>query len=201
MIAVLEENVTTISKEDAIAKLKAYRQAVHSDAQRTDKLMRRVLRNVTKYNATRLIDLSEVLPRGGVDEKGRPKLAVARADWEKVKVERTWNPVALTFCKWVKGWHESSHAAVNVTRLPLALFPQSQHMTDSSALVPTIPVEKRPVDALSNYWILWEAIWTDEPPRDPYLLRRIEDTLLFAIVEQWDLSPLERMVMRASQHN
>lgn len=63
------------------------------------------------------------------------------------------------------------------------------------AMVPMVPPAARPPRALSNYFILWDAVWEPEPPRDPFLLKHLGGAL-YAIVFHWDLSPLEQAVMR-----
>ena len=65
----------------------------------------------------------------------------------------------------------------------------------ASAIVPLVPAALRPNASLTNYDILWDAVWTPEPPRDPLLLRHLAGAL-YAVVAHWDLSPLERAVLR-----
>src|SRR5207253_8584714 len=67
-------------------------------------------------------------------------------------------------------------------------------ITPHKAMVPIIPPHLRPADALSNYYILSEAHWSPEPPRDPFLLKRI-DGFLFAVLAAWDLTEIERAVL------
>jgi hypothetical protein len=45
------------------------------------------------------------------------------------------------------------------------------------------------------YHVLWDAVWTPEPPIDPLLLKHCGGSL-YAIVAAWDLTPLEQAVMR-----
>ena len=56
-----------------------------------------------------------------------------------------------------------------------------------------MPPHLRP-DDLSKYFVLWEAEWTAKAPVDPMLLSRVNETM-FAIVAQWDLTPLEQRVL------
>ncbi len=65
----------------------------------------------------------------------------------------------------------------------------------ASAVVPLVPAALRPRASLTNYDILWDAVWSPEPPRDPLLLRHLAGAL-YAVVAHWDLSPLERAVLR-----
>jgi hypothetical protein len=59
-----------------------------------------------------------------------------------------------------------------------------------NAMTPLIPLPLRPKHKLDNYFILWEANWHPEPPRDPYLLRPLAGSLM-EIIAEWDLTPLE----------
>lgn len=66
---------------------------------------------------------------------------------------------------------------------------------EATAVVPIVPPRLHPRAALSNYHILWDAIWTPAPPKDPMLLRRLAGHL-YAIVAIWDLTSLEQAVLR-----
>jgi hypothetical protein len=58
-----------------------------------------------------------------------------------------------------------------------------------------IALQDRGLDALRNYHILWEPDWElQPPPPDPFLLKRVSHDL-YAIVAQWDLSPIELQVL------
>ncbi len=53
-----------------------------------------------------------------------------------------------------------------------------------------------PKGSNENYYVLWEVDhWTREPPRDPYLLRRITDNM-FVVIAAWNLTDLERAVIK-----
>jgi hypothetical protein len=58
-----------------------------------------------------------------------------------------------------------------------------------------VPPRLHPRGKLANYHILWDAVWTPAPPKDPLLLRHLAGQL-YAIVGQWDLTPLEQAVLR-----
>jgi hypothetical protein len=200
MISALEQNVGTISVAEAIAKLESYRGILKANMRHTDSLMVRALRNLKRLKGSRLIDLTSVMEHGGVDEQGRPRLAIGRADWERVRVENDWrNGVRATVYKKPSNQWRSKYSQETEVRLPVSVFTGIPSNLRADAIVPMIPAEKLPVDALSNYWILWEAEWQNIPPRDPYLLKRIDNSLLFVVIDQWDCTELERLVMRASQ--
>jgi len=70
-----------------------------------------------------------------------------------------------------------------------------------NTVVPVVPDEiKKQIDPeeYKNLYILFEAIWDYSfPDPDPFLLKRIGDSHLFAILGSWDLSQLEVTAMRA----
>jgi hypothetical protein len=74
---------------------------------------------------------------------------------------------------------------------------QNNKSNHAVALVPTVPPHLRP-DDLRKFYILWEAEWDRSPPVDPLLLSRVNQTM-FAVVAQWDLTPLEQKVLGASR--
>lgn len=145
-----------------------------------------------------VISLTEVFERIGRNTRGFPKLAICRADAQKVYVDvrQTWFPPHhfLRFImdeRWV-----SDRATRRYIQLPVAQHVQLPRGT-WSAMVPLIPPPLRPKHALSNYHVLWEADWKNESPpapRDPYLLKRLSPNL-FAVIASWDLTPLERAVL------
>ena len=65
-------------------------------------------------------------------------------------------------------------------------------------MVPLIPPRFRPSNNdLHRYHILWDVqgAWEAEPPKDPFLLSRIHGDL-FAVLAVWDLTELERAVLK-----
>jgi hypothetical protein len=64
-----------------------------------------------------------------------------------------------------------------------------------SAPAPIIPAKYAHLITSGRY-ILWEVEkWTPEPPKDPLILRRITANL-FAIEARWNLTKLERAIVR-----
>jgi hypothetical protein len=89
----------------------------------------------------------------------------------------------------------------NTFKFPAESFPMSwdgkfrSGRSEHKAMVPLIPIHLRPKRGLANYHILFEAEWTPEPPRDPYLLRRIGKADLWVVVAHWDLTEIERAAL------
>lgn len=196
-IEAIDNAMITVTPQEAEAKLQAYRHVLKKNLRATDFLLQRALRNLKKYRASRLVDMAQVMQAGGLGEDQRPRLAIARADWLEVHVERTWRlgQESVVFNKRILRGQRSINQD-NGVRIPRNLFSGTLSIQSGYALVPVIPIEKLPVDSLENYWILWEAIWKNEPPHDPYLLKRIDNSLMFVVIDSWELTDLEKMIMR-----
>jgi len=82
-------------------------------------------------------------------------------------------------------------------QLPAGSFPPiSVSRKDLTAPLPIIPPQFLPNGDLSDYFLLWEVeSWTQEPPVDPMLLRRLTPNM-FVVLAVWDLTPLEQAVLR-----
>lgn len=68
-----------------------------------------------------------------------------------------------------------------------------------SAQVPIVPPEHRPARGINNLFVLWEVdewVWKRDPApsRDPALLRHVGGDV-YAVLAQWDLTDLERLVL------
>jgi hypothetical protein len=75
---------------------------------------------------------------------------------------------------------------------------------DGYARVPMIPANVRPkTGAEQDWYILWEVEkWADNqrsiiPDLDPYLLKHLGGSL-YAVLAEWDLTDLERSIMKAT---
>jgi len=141
-----------------------------------------------------ILDLAESFKLAGLNEKGEPRLAIVRAD------------ASTCFFKW--WWGEAHFRARmwNPTKTEKFSFPGSIFGVSNdpnwakwiSAPVPKIPAKFHPGAKLSNYFILWEVDeWLPEPPRDPMLLKPLTGSSnLFVVLAHWDLTELERSVLR-----
>lgn len=142
-----------------------------------------------------IIDITKAFGDTGVDEKGRPKLAIARADaywgyfnWEEVNVAR------FRSCyEKEPGWRVpiTKHGMTTIRSMK---SPENRHSAHGRALVPLIPPQHRPKFKLSGYHILWEAEWQNVPPVDPFLLRHLGGAL-YVVLAQWDLTEVEQSVL------
>lgn len=159
-----------------------------------------------------VIDLQQTMKTAGVQpDTLLPKLAICRADARKCRVNLEQNGSA-TFADEAASWRHNNRQV----KLTQGTFPHYVARWDkdrgslryrpngtleaegwsnrATALVPIVPPHLHPRAALKNYHILWDAVWTPAPPKDPLLIRRLAGQL-YAIVAQWDLTPLEQAVL------
>lgn len=146
---------------------------------------------------TQLIHLPNVIRAGGWTKNWLPKLAIARATAKHVNFFASRNP-------YFEGSPWESKVD-NYVRMTPNIFPaevtnetwrkNNNHPTVAQALVPVVPAHLRP-DDLSKYHILWEAEWTFNAPGDPILLSKVNDDM-YAVVAQWDLTPLEKLALES----
>lgn len=150
-----------------------------------------------------LIRLSTSIRAGGFDDVGRPKIAIARCDFEEVEMTR--HPSGeIIYREWKPGrWAgnaDASTARDKVIRLQLAA-PQDRTRRQAIATVPPVPPEYRPGAHPRNYHILFDATWrqptrrrNSRAPRDPALLRQLGGDL-YAVLAVWDLTEVERAAL------
>lgn len=198
--------ITTLAPaapEEADRLFKAYSAAHAIRPNEYDLTMMRVYRAMAKGLA--VVDVAAALREVGLDERGRPKLAIVRADARHVffRARRRGGGVFSSVPYWnIRGGRYHTTAARLVVS-DAVIFPertftdeQATALTssDCQALVPAVPPEHRPRRGLTRYHILFDAEWMLEPPVDPFLLRHLFGSL-FVVVAQWDLSEVERMVL------
>ncbi|MEM9657753.1 MAG: hypothetical protein AAF961_05265, partial [Planctomycetota bacterium] len=133
----------------------------------------------------------------GVDERGRPRLAIVRADaklcWYR---SRSWQRPYPVFSK-VDDFGFARPGPRRV-EMPSGVFPVYRTEIRCRAVVPSIPPSIAPPERqLHRYHILWEAEW-ESIPVDPMLLRSLGKGI-YTVLATWDLTPLERSVLRHSQ--
>lgn len=183
----------TMSKAQAKAELEKYADATTAE----DRLIARAYRAIR--DGKRLIDLHDSMRLAGLDELGRPKLAIGRSDWANCHFYYGNGDRNALFMGRPNAWGRQGPrklVEVPATCLP-GLKPDALGLR-YVAMAPSIPPKYRPKD-LRSYWILWEAEWRrDEAPVDPLLLRHLNGSL-YVVMAAWDLTPVERAVLRGSR--
>jgi len=143
-----------------------------------------------------VIDLIETMRQAGVDSLGRPRLAIIRADarlcWFSTAQLRGKRSRYVPTFTMRSTWRPTMSESV---QLPVGTFEGLTQKT-LRAVVPTIPPSLLPAGDLARYHILWEAEW-ETVPVDPMLLRYLGKNL-YVVLAAWNLTPLERAVLRDS---
>jgi hypothetical protein len=175
----------------ALAALREYK--AHRDTyDKRDWEIERIYRAISKGKA--VISVHDAIRRAGVDELGRPRLAIMRAD-QRVCRCVCWHSESVLFTNEYASKSAEWHFEIpwpNRTVLPSG----PRKYAALEALLPRIPPQHRPAaGTLPNYHMLWEADW-QSVPRDPYLLKRIGKDA-WVVVAAWDLTDVEIAVMRA----
>lgn len=181
-IPVIEMPMAQAAKE-----LRNYQEFLQDRATKTDRIAKRAYKELAK--GRRIINIEDAFRLTGVDEKGRPRLAVARADWSEVFfAHRFWYGSHRLIFSGEAGDVKQAF------KMPFSILPGL--MTRGlKARVPVIPPQFRPADELDKYHILFEAAWEEVPPVDPFLLKVLKYPF-FVILAKWDLTPVERMIFQ-----
>lgn len=192
----------TMEQDAAEAAFREYRAAFMADRNRVDGELMRGYKALKQ--GKQLIRLTETIRAGGVDEQGRPRLTIARADetFSRFERQRDGSLILTTGPRWGIQFVRSADRrfAFPAGTTPNTIPDDGLPFDDGSrwiADMPIIPPRLRPPHALTGYHILWEAEWrrdTTRAPRDPALLKRIGGDL-FAVLAVWDLTDLERAVL------
>lgn len=196
----MEIQSITMPATEARKAVAAYRRALrdgkHEQLRREDEAILRGYREIARGH--RILSISEAIHGGGENSRLLPKLAIARADEERVQVRRH-RDGRVSFAG---DFLHPPRSKVDLPEKTLSSIGSTRWNRgdrrwgpiDAEAIVPTIPPELRPNAALERYWILFEAEWRNVAPRDPALLRPLGGGL-YAIVATWDLTDLERAVL------
>jgi hypothetical protein len=192
----------TMDRDIARQKFEQYRAAVRRRADATDRILMRTYKQLAEGRS--IINLVDVMKEAGVDELHRPSFAIARADAAHVWFTKTSQYLRFSTYAGPAEYRAKRH---NIEFSPnlwpecsnqcYIINPHIKHPRRLRAMVPLIPPHLRPSNALSNYHILWDVkgAWEEVPPRDPFLLKRIEGDL-YAVLAVWDLTDLEMQVLK-----
>ena len=187
--------LTTLDEELPTARRKylEYRAACKQNPNADDEALKNAYREVAK--GKQVFSLLEVLQEAGLDEDRRPRLAFAQANsqfcWCAIQSDGS------AKLRWVENrWTRGRR---NCREFEPGFFPDLgdgwQLPITGRAIVPSVPPLLRPQKSLHRYHILWDAVWTKDPPVDPVLCKHLGRDL-YAVVAVWDLTDLERAVLR-----
>lgn len=201
-------NVSTLSipKETAARKAEEYAELSGKQRSREDDALANLYKSIAK-TGVKVINILDAFRATGLNEKGQPKLAIARADWQTVYFHQRAN-----FNQWFSRsnrggggfgansqWNKNAKAS-NIV-LPENTF-DNEKLTNSNlkSSVPHIPPKLRPKINARNFHILFEVQNWETYPVDPFLLRRVQGNL-FLIIAEWELTPLEASILDAINEN
>lgn len=195
----------TMTKDAALAAFREYQAAVRADRGSVRQVWKTedvALMQAYKHLArgTAVIDLQAAMTQAGSKlfdgcPIPLPCLAIVASDAPECHLCLT-SDGGATFAtdRWVRGRQK-------VTKFPAGTFPRVTYpnfwqVNDHSTMTPIIPPHLRPKHDLGGYRTLWEVeAWKKEPPKDPMLLKPLGG-MLYAVLATWDLTEMERAVLR-----
>lgn len=204
-------NVPTITMDPDVAreKLRHFRTNRHADAEEVYRSA--AIAYEALAEGTPLLLLSQAIRAGGYFPDMRPKLAVARADRREVWFHWRGHQTTARYFAGAFGRSLPANAASLEIHVDMGRehgvvyegqpFPATQRTVHGYALVPMVPADVRPRHGqLREWFVLWEVgKWFDHPknlpvPHDPLLLKSLGGDL-YAVLAQWDLTEIERLVL------
>lgn len=157
----------------------------------------------------KLIDIYTSFKNAGLNDQGYPKLAIVRAD-SKIVVCTGGSDGSCIFYHDRGQGNADGYFGWRGNRYDVTLPPETfswnkkengytDYPSRIQTIVPIIPAEILVTEVkalLKNFHILWEVDeWKPVAPRDPILLRRLTPNL-FGVLATWNLTELERAVIR-----
>jgi len=201
----MEVERISVAKEEAEKQYKSYLKAIKIRKEKYLEDLKKLYGHLRHGRA--VIDLYVSLEKAGLDEDSNPRLAIVRADSTKVRFEKRWNNSGVFY----RYDAEKRNWAKDI-EIPSGIFQWERirkeygngyvsntiKNAEIETIAPIIPAEilnTIPYN-LKNYHILWEVEqWKRSPPKDPILLKKITPNL-FVVLATWNLTPLERAVIR-----
>ncbi len=156
----------------------------------------------------KIIDIGKVLVSGGLNDWHQPNLAIAKITSKFVwcQYNESGRLVFTNASDWGDQGRTPLKEDVAISGMPeftcKGLVEAGKMRKDRSgwgrmelkAPVPIVPPKILPAKT-EGYYVLWEVEeWKIVPPRDPWLLKRITDTLFVALAA-WELTEIERSAM------
>jgi len=179
-------------REQALALWKKY-QAHKLGSTEIDHEIARIAKMVAAGKV--MIKALDAIVKAGVDDTGRPKLAIARADQKRCILDLQTDGSAIMHNQ-ASTWARPNTAASRRFDFPAGSFGTSTRQRRLEGIVPHIPPDIRPKRGIQNYHVLWEVLWRREIPVDPMLLRRVGTSGdLWIVLHVWDLTDIERAVL------
>lgn len=189
------------------AARRAYRDYRHALRSTTDKRTQRDYAIAARSyraiaNGRTVIDLVAVMKATGLQpDTHYPRLAICPADaeWCWVSMRPEGSACFYAVEPRSRHWRVAQDLRVDLPNDTYQHYAWSDRPSrwsnEAKALVPMIPPGLKPAGNLRLFHILWDAVWQPEPPKDPLLLKHLGGPM-YAVLAAWDLTPIERAVMR-----
>lgn len=189
-----------MEKEKAKAEWKAYCEVVKTHDEPIYEDLKKVFYQLSK--GRQIIDIYDSFKQAGKNDNDEPKLAICRANLKEVVFERRDNGGGAFYGNYDPWGSNYAHVALPEDTFDNWNWPKGymnrRQYEAIKTIVPIIPAKYIPNGQLHRYFILWEVEeWKPTPPKDPLLLRRLTKNL-FAIMAAWDLTEIERAVIRGA---
>ena len=203
----VEVEQLAIPKKKAQEEYEAYKQELRFAKTQFNKDMLSIYAHMK--HGGKMIDLYEGMKIAGLNKDGDPKLAITNANSPKVRFtkEYRWqNGVVVADGGIFRPLGYSYRTRENhKIVIPKGFFPDWEKDAKGSiirqeieTITPVVPAKiLNPLRShkLENYHILWEVEDWRLIPKDPMLLKRITPNM-FCVLATWDLTPLERAVIK-----
>lgn len=197
----------TMDRTEARQRFLEYRHSVQARHDDEDAEVMRGYRALSQGQP--LLCVSDALRQAGIDEWGRPRLAISRADHPFCWFRRDASTGHVYFApddrtarnrRAPNGGTYPDYLQFRGVYNPEELtWQQRNGMTQFAwrhrTLVPRIPPSLRPKLHLRNFHVLFEPDgWEQMPDPDPMLLKRVSHDL-YAVLAVWDMTPVEMAVL------
>jgi hypothetical protein len=192
----METQSITMTREAAQDLYRQYQKHVHY-SKPIDREVMRAYQLLAKGRV--VIKALESIVAAGLGPDGWPKLAIARATAKACHCRTQHNGSVIMAdtdrALWTSRRNSDGRPIGRIEFPPGAFTGFDRGRYAGIATMPMIPLHLRPQRALEAYDVLWEAEWTMVAPKDPFLLRRIGQSDLWAVVAMWELTEVERAVL------
>ena len=212
----MEVDVLEVPREKAVKELADLKELFKTHGHLKDDKTYRDLQRAYGHmkHGGKIIDVHKAISEAGLNEKGNPLVAVCRADAKICYITKNTDGSAIFSGKRPARWGapvpRKTYGEIRIVsdsfewknpRGTKAKYNSEIQRRICSTIMPLIPpailIDKVRY-ALKNYFLLWEVeSWDLVPPVDPMLLKRLNDTL-FCVLATWDLTELERAIIKAN---
>ncbi|MEM3696514.1 MAG: hypothetical protein QXQ94_03285 [Candidatus Bathyarchaeia archaeon] len=209
----MEVEELALPQKQAEEEFKALRQALRRHAQLRKEQIRRELIAVYGHlkHGKKIIDIYESFKKAGLNREGDPRLAICRADAKQCYCLKIEDGSAIFSMQRLDRWQRQPRKTYAEVKLPAGTFQwqpidparplgayniKNQTVQCPAPIIPAKILVEEVRHRLRNYHVLWEVEeWKPVPPQDPILLKRLTSNL-FGVLATWELTPLEKAVIR-----